>query len=73
MEPCGKRLSGKTCCAQRILDAGVVRVVQGIREPPNFVGESQGTRILIEGGVQVDYLPGFEDACLEPNAHLIKK
>jgi pyrimidine deaminase RibD-like protein len=72
MEPCGQRLSGKTSCAQRILDAGIHRVVQGIQEPPNFVGQSIGTKILLEGGVQVDYLPGFEEACLAPNLHLMK-
>jgi pyrimidine deaminase RibD-like protein len=71
MEPCGKRLSGKTCCAKWIIHAGVRRVVQGVKEPPNFVGESIGTRLLTDAGVIVDYLPGYEDQCLAPNKHLL--
>jgi pyrimidine deaminase RibD-like protein len=72
MEPCGKRLSGNTCCAKRILDAGITRVVQGIKEPTTFIGESMGTAMLLQGGVVVDYLKGFETQCLEPNNHLLK-
>ncbi|KAJ3325917.1 DRAP deaminase [Boothiomyces sp. JEL0866] len=73
MEPCGKRLSGNVPCAYLIVKAGINRVVQGIKEPETFVGDSIGTKILKEAGVVVEYLTGFEDQCLAVNHHLVDK
>jgi pyrimidine deaminase RibD-like protein len=70
MEPCGLRLSGNTCCAELIINAAIARVVQGVKEPSLFVGESVGTSLLNQHGVAVDNLAGFEDECLAPNKHL---
>lgn len=59
-EPCGKRLSGNVPCANLIVDAGIRRVVQGVREPETFVGESIGTLVLKKAGIMVEYLSGYE-------------
>ena len=63
MEPCGERLSGKKCCAVLLIDAGVKRVVQGIKEPENFISNPIGTRMLIESGIIVEYLKELEQEC----------
>ena len=60
MEPCGERLSGKTPCATRLIEAGVARVICGIREPKHFISNCLGTDQLREAGIIVDYLEGFE-------------
>jgi pyrimidine deaminase RibD-like protein len=70
MEPCGQRLSGKICCAELIINAQLKRVVQGVREPPTFVGTSVGTQILQNAGIEVDFLVGYEKECLDTNRHL---
>ncbi|KAI8897655.1 cytidine deaminase-like protein [Globomyces pollinis-pini] len=70
MEPCGERLSKSTCCAELILHAGIIRVVQGVKEPNTFIRNSVGTQLMIDGGIKVEYLPGFEDECLKVNQHL---
>ena len=59
-EPCGERLSGKKCCAELIKKAGIKRVVQGIKEPTNFIKNSAGTLILLDVGVAVEYLKGYD-------------
>ncbi|KND00998.1 uncharacterized protein SPPG_04094 [Spizellomyces punctatus DAOM BR117] len=71
MEPCGERLSGNTPCAHRLVDAKVARVVMGVKEPPSFIAECQGSALLRDNGITVDYLAGFEEACLAPNKHVI--
>ncbi|KAJ3277138.1 hypothetical protein HDV01_000190 [Terramyces sp. JEL0728] len=73
MEPCGKRLSGNVPCANLIVNAGIIRVVQGVKEPETFVGESIGTNILGNAGIAVEYLPGYEEQCLAANKHLAAK
>ena len=71
MEPCGLRLSGNTPCAHLLIQAKISRVVVGVMEPTTFVGPSQGKRLLLEHGIQVDVLPGFESECLAPNASVL--
>ncbi|KAJ3286915.1 hypothetical protein HK104_008837 [Borealophlyctis nickersoniae] len=60
MEPCGERLSGKTPCAQLLLDAGIARVVMGIEEPRKFITDCSGAALLRGKGVRVDHVEGFE-------------
>ncbi|KAI9105566.1 cytidine deaminase-like protein [Phlyctochytrium arcticum] len=72
MEPCGERLSGNRPCAKRLVEANVKRVVVGIPEPPNFIVACQGTVLLREKGIIVDYLDGFEELCLAPNKHIVE-
>ena len=87
MEPCSERLSKKDACVQRILNfnranvvidgarLAITRVVQGVREPDDFV-VCAGTQLLQDQGLSVVHLdPGtsFERTGrryleLEPNA-----
>ena len=66
MEPCGKRLSGNTPCAQRIARTreggrpGVHKVFFGVKEPETFVGESEGCRMLSAAGIEWEHIGGFE-------------
>ncbi|KAJ3034094.1 DRAP deaminase [Rhizophlyctis rosea] len=73
MEPCGLRLSGKTPCANLLLEAKIGRVVMGVKEPPNFVAECSGAASLRSMGVVVDHVEGLEEECLAPNKHLFSK
>ncbi|KAJ2496222.1 hypothetical protein GGH96_005990 [Coemansia sp. RSA 1972] len=69
MEPCSKRLSGNTPCVQRILDAGIMRVVVGVREPPNFV-QCTGVELLEQQGTSVVFITELETECRQLNQHL---
>ncbi|MCO5555844.1 hypothetical protein L7F22_009389 [Adiantum nelumboides] len=69
MEPCSERLSKKNACVQNILKFNqdelpwsidgetfilrIVRIVQGVREPEDFV-QCVGSRILQENGMTVE-------------------
>lgn len=70
MEPCSTRLSGNRPCTDRILEAGIARVVMGVKEPPNLVN-CNGAEQLLQRNVQVQVVPGVKDACLEPNKHIL--
>jgi pyrimidine deaminase RibD-like protein len=52
IEPCGKRTSRPRTCARLIVEAGMPRVVFGLREPPTFV-DGEGAEVLAEAGVEV--------------------
>lgn len=72
MEPCSVRLSGKTPCCQRILDAGGIRrVVMAISEPDTFV-KCTGVQLLRDAGVEVVVLDDEECVRLarDANRHL---
>jgi len=72
MEPCSERLSGKAPCVQRIVDAGIRRVVLAIREPPHFVACS-GVAQLRAAGVEVVCADGAAECAalaLQANAHI---
>ena len=71
MEPCSLRLSGKVPCAVHLIRARIGRVVVGIREPPTFVAECQGIRMLREAGIPVDLDTRYEAECLAINAHVL--
>ncbi|KAJ2658858.1 hypothetical protein IW148_004501 [Coemansia sp. RSA 1199] len=70
MEPCSKRLSGNTPCVQRIIDAGIMRVVVGVREPPNFV-QCTGVELLEAQGICVVFIEELDAECRQLNQHLI--
>ncbi|KAJ2182035.1 hypothetical protein GGF45_001142 [Coemansia sp. RSA 551] len=70
MEPCSKRLSGNTPCVQRIIDAGIMRVVVGVREPPNFV-QCTGVELLEQHGVHVVFITELDAECRQLNQHLV--
>lgn len=66
VEPCSKRLSGNTPCAQRILRlAGVIDVVYvGVMEPKKFVEENTGRDALERAGVRFEHVSGLEEEIL---------
>ncbi len=67
LEPCGQRASRPVTCAQRIVDAGVRRVVIAWREPPTFVGTPSGGAELESSGVEVVELGRWADLARRPN------
>ncbi|KAK1251980.1 hypothetical protein MKX07_007459 [Trichoderma sp. CBMAI-0711] len=66
VEPCFKRLSGKLPCVERILRqrSWIKKVYVGVLEPETFVGKNPGRQLLEEGGVEVEYVAGFEEEIL---------
>ena len=71
LEPCGKRLSGNTPCVQRIIatrknnpEGGIRRVIFGAKEPGTFVQDSQSCRMLMEAGIDWEYIEGLDDEIL---------
>ncbi|KAF9977049.1 hypothetical protein BGZ73_007162 [Actinomortierella ambigua] len=56
MEPCSHRLSGNRPCSDRLI-ASRVRTV--------YVGD------MVQHGLTVVHIPGFEKACLAPNRHVL--
>ena len=68
MEPCNKRVSGKTPCVDRILgarfrniDQRISKVYVGICEPEKFVGANEGKQRFEEAGIEYIHVPGLED------------
>ncbi|KAG9303300.1 hypothetical protein G9A89_013626 [Geosiphon pyriformis] len=72
MEPCSTRLSGNLSCVERILEAGIKRVVLGIQEPDRFV-KCVGVELLKARGLEVVRIKGFEEECLKPNSHILNR
>jgi pyrimidine deaminase RibD-like protein len=70
MEPCGLRLSGKKCCAVRIIEAGITRVVYGIDEPPHFVQNCTGIEQLRKNGIVVEQILELRDMIEALNDHI---
>ncbi|WP_342211097.1 MULTISPECIES: deaminase [unclassified Streptomyces] len=70
LEPCSQRHSPRTPCAQRILEAGIPRVVIAWREPSLFVDDCIGYEQLVEAGVVVVELHELAASAKEVNAHL---
>ena len=55
MEPCGKRLSLKECCADLLIKNKIKRVVIGELEPLKFIKETCGLNKLINSGIKVEF------------------
>ena len=53
MEPCGARSSGRASCAQRLIDAGVTRVVIASEDPSPFAA-GRGVERLKAAGLNVE-------------------
>ncbi|MCX4971031.1 deaminase [Streptomyces sp. NBC_00654] len=70
LEPCSQRSADRTPCTQRILEAGIPRVVIAWREPPLFVANCVGAEQLAEAGVDVVELPELAKAARAANSHL---
>ncbi|MFE5884380.1 deaminase [Streptomyces hydrogenans] len=70
LEPCSQRSAARTPCTQRILQAGIPRVVIAWREPPFFVADCVGVEQLAEAGVDVAELPELAESARAANSHL---
>lgn len=70
LEPCSQRRSPRTPCAQRILTAGIPRVVIAWREPSLFVDDCVGFEQLVEAGVVVTELSELANLARAANSHL---
>jgi len=53
LEPCGARSSGTAPCSQRLVEAGVARVIYAC-EDPSPLASGQGSERLIAAGVAVE-------------------
>ncbi len=67
LEPCLHRASKPTGCAERLVAAGVKRVVYALAEDETFTRQS-GLAYLRDNGVEVIHLPGFEERFRAVNA-----
>ncbi|WP_323188165.1 deaminase [Streptomyces sp. NBC_00237] len=70
LEPCSQRSASRTPCAQRILEAGIPRVVIAWREPSLFVADCVGYEQLVAAGVVVVELHELAEAAKAVNVHL---
>lgn len=71
MEPCIKRSHPHTPCVDRILQLktrdgrqAISAVYIGVSEPEKFVGANDGQQRLLDAGIAVEHVPGFEDEIL---------
>jgi pyrimidine deaminase RibD-like protein len=64
MEPCSVRTSGLAPCADALISAKVKCCFIGVAEPDDFV-VCEGAQKLKEAGVEVFWLPGLQDECLQ--------
>lgn len=73
MEPCARRLSGKTPCVTLITDSGIPRIVVGILEPDLFVPDACGVSALEKLNIRVDIIVDEECHKLasSANVHLL--
>jgi riboflavin-specific deaminase-like protein len=69
LEPCGARASRPVPCAQRIIAAGLDRVVFAWHEPPLFT-TAHGAEQLRAAGLTVTEVPELADRARSVNAHL---
>ncbi|MFC9434323.1 dihydrofolate reductase family protein [Nocardia sp. NPDC057030] len=71
LEPCSQRSTAtRLPCTDRILRAGIPRVVLAWREPATFVADCVGVEKLGQHGVEVVELPELADAAMSMNRHL---
>jgi len=68
--PCGARASRPVTCVQRILAAGIGRVVFAWREPPIFT-EGRGAEQLCAAGLTVVEIPELAEAAAAVNAPVL--
>jgi 5-amino-6-(5-phosphoribosylamino)uracil reductase len=68
--PCGARASRPVTCVQRILAAGIGRVVFAWREPPVFT-EGRGAEQLRAAGITVVELPDLAEPAAAVNTRLL--
>ena len=72
LEPCSVRKSGARSCCERIIEAGVRRVVYALREPNTFVN-CDGHAVLERAGLEVTQAEAsgpLPEMVRQINAHL---
>ena len=69
LEPCGRRLSGRKSCTDKIIEAGITRVVFAMSEPPVFV-DATGVTKLRAAGIEVAIIDALAEPVKKVNAHL---
>ena len=69
MEPCGARSSGRASCAQRLIDAGVTRVVIASEDPSPYAA-GRGVERLKAAGLDVEIGLMAEDAAILAEGYL---
>ncbi|KAJ2157275.1 hypothetical protein GGF46_004621 [Coemansia sp. RSA 552] len=70
MEPCSSPAMAKTPCTTHIIQAGIRRVVIGVKEPPEFTN-CRGADTLRDAGIDVTHLLFMQEECLKTNIHLL--
>ncbi|WP_227997822.1 dihydrofolate reductase family protein [Nocardia australiensis] len=71
LEPCSQRgTPTRLPCTNRILAAGIARVVIAWREPATFVANCAGVETLRQHGVEVVELAELAEAAMSMNRHL---
>ncbi|MFJ1459023.1 deaminase [Nocardia wallacei] len=71
LEPCSRRASpDRAPCTDRILAAGLARVVIAWREPATFVDNCVGVEKLRDQGIEVIELPDLAAEAMSMNRHL---
>ena len=69
MEPCSTRASGRSDCSGLLIQKGITRVIFALSEPSTFV-IGKGKDKLIDAGVAVEQIDGFETIIMAINRHL---
>lgn len=69
MEPCGARSSGRLSCAQRLIEAGVTRVVVACQDPSPFAA-GRGVEKLRAAGLDVELGVMAEEAAVLAEGYL---
>ena len=64
LEPCSVRTSGLSPCANALVDARIRRCYIGVAEPDDFV-KCEGAEKLKRSGIEVVWLKGLEQECLD--------
>ena len=64
MEPCSVRTSGLAPCADALVAARIARCIIGVGEPDDFV-KCEGAKKLTDAGIEVVWLKGMEEVCLD--------
>jgi pyrimidine deaminase RibD-like protein/very-short-patch-repair endonuclease len=70
LEPCGQRSNGGCSCSQRLLEAGVARVVYACDDPSSFASHV-GVERMVAAGITVEngLLADEADKLIAPTAH----
>lgn len=64
MEPCSTRTSGLSPCADALVAAKIKRCFIGVSEPADFV-ICEGAQKLKDAGIEVIWVQGLEEECLQ--------